>query len=336
MDHCDFYSMHAKNAQQHCFKYDCYGNGDKRGCFELNSIPLSNFVCEEKLCSQAQNEGLHEENTSLKELLTQAIESMKVERENFERGCYETNCMPMIAQNMDCGMENFVCEQDPSCQAQTEGFHETISHFQEFVVQSLEDIKDDSDNFQVSCKNIDAHFKTIMEHLKEESCIEEVIELKEESYHDNFEASCKNIEAHIRTILEHLQKESCIEYVVEKKEQMSVECEFECGQLERVEEKQKDCVVVEQEKFKNSDKEEKPRLRYDKSHLTIKVQPLVSEEKSPPQNELQFFQKRENSYPKWLLIGAWEHLLPYAKYMGFLTKKRKRKDDIFFLSYYPP
>ena len=313
--------MQELNAQQQCHNFDSHGFENERGCFELNSIPLSNSVCEQKLCSQAQNDGLHEENSSLKELLAQAIESMKVERENFERRCYETNFMPMIAQNIDCGMENFVCEQDPSCQAQTEGFHETISHFQEFVAQSLEDIKVDSDNFQVSCKNVEAHFKTIMEHLREESCSEEVIDLKEESYHDNFEASCKNIEAHIRTIMEHLQEESCIEYVVEQKEQMSVECELECGHLEIVE--QKECVVVEQEKSKNSDKEEKPRLRYKEIHVTFENQPLVSEEKSHPQNEFQIFQKRKNSYPKCLLVGAWEHLLPYAKYMGFLTKKEK-------------
>ncbi|KEH36377.1 hypothetical protein MTR_3g117535 [Medicago truncatula] len=35
-------------------------------------------------------------------------------------------------------------------------------------------------------------------------------------------------------------------------------------------------------------------------------------------------------------VTAWEYLIFYAKFMKFLPNKRKKKDDIFFLSYLPP
>ncbi|KEH38154.1 hypothetical protein MTR_2g061240 [Medicago truncatula] len=44
----------------------------------------------------------------------------------------------------------------------------------------------------------------------------------------------------------------------------------------------------------------------------------------------------ESSNDKDLVAGAWEHLLLCAKFMEFLPNKRKKKDDIFFLSYLPP
>jgi len=37
-----------------------------------------------------------------------------------------------------------------------------------------------------------------------------------------------------------------------------------------------------------------------------------------------------------LLVGAWEHLLLYYKFMEFLPNKGKKKDDVFFLTYFPP
>jgi hypothetical protein len=44
----------------------------------------------------------------------------------------------------------------------------------------------------------------------------------------------------------------------------------------------------------------------------------------------------ENSNFKSLTMGAWEHLLLFIKFMEFLPNKRKKKDDIFFLSFLPP
>ena len=39
---------------------------------------------------------------------------------------------------------------------------------------------------------------------------------------------------------------------------------------------------------------------------------------------------------KGLTVGAWECLILCAKSMEFLPNKRKKNDDIFFLSYLPP
>jgi hypothetical protein len=44
----------------------------------------------------------------------------------------------------------------------------------------------------------------------------------------------------------------------------------------------------------------------------------------------------ESLNSKGLTVRAWEHLLLCYKFMEFLPNKRKKKDDIFFLSYFPP
>lgn len=44
----------------------------------------------------------------------------------------------------------------------------------------------------------------------------------------------------------------------------------------------------------------------------------------------------ESLNSKGLTMSAWEHLLLCYKFMEFLPNKRKKKDDIFFLSYFPP
>jgi len=44
----------------------------------------------------------------------------------------------------------------------------------------------------------------------------------------------------------------------------------------------------------------------------------------------------ESSNSKGLIVGEWEYLILYAKFMEFLPNKRKKKGDIFFLSFFPP
>jgi len=44
----------------------------------------------------------------------------------------------------------------------------------------------------------------------------------------------------------------------------------------------------------------------------------------------------ESLNSKGLIVGAWEYLILCAKFMKFLPNQRKKKDDIFFLSYLPP
>jgi len=43
----------------------------------------------------------------------------------------------------------------------------------------------------------------------------------------------------------------------------------------------------------------------------------------------------ESSNHKRLTVSAWEYLILYAKFMEFLPNKRKKKGDIFFLSFLP-
>ena len=45
---------------------------------------------------------------------------------------------------------------------------------------------------------------------------------------------------------------------------------------------------------------------------------------------------RTITYSRKAKIGAREHFLILAKFMEFLPNKRKRKDEVFFLSYKPP
>ena len=44
----------------------------------------------------------------------------------------------------------------------------------------------------------------------------------------------------------------------------------------------------------------------------------------------------ESLNSKGLAVGAREHLLLCMKFMEFLPNKRKKKDNVFFLSYMPP
>ncbi|AES88405.2 hypothetical protein MTR_4g054700 [Medicago truncatula] len=44
----------------------------------------------------------------------------------------------------------------------------------------------------------------------------------------------------------------------------------------------------------------------------------------------------ESSNSKSLTMGAWEHLLLCYKFMEFLPNRRKKKGDIFLLSFFPP
>jgi len=44
----------------------------------------------------------------------------------------------------------------------------------------------------------------------------------------------------------------------------------------------------------------------------------------------------ESSNSKGLIVGAWKYLILYAKFMEFLPNKRKKKGDIFLLSFLPP
>jgi hypothetical protein len=73
--------------------------------------------------------------------------------------------------------------------------------------------------------------------------------------------------------------------------------------------------------------EEKPASNFGTSKTQNKTHLL---------QESQWHLRRTSTYSRKAKIGAREHLLLLAKFMEFLLNKRKRKDDVFFLSYKPP
>ncbi|KEH40874.1 hypothetical protein MTR_1g036730 [Medicago truncatula] len=70
--------------------------------------------------------------------------------------------------------------------------------------------------------------------------------------------------------------------------------------------------------------------------LYLKSQQMGSEELTLVQMNTYPSLRWENLNSKGLTVSAWEYLFLYAKFMGFLPNKRKKKDDIFLLSFFPP
>jgi len=113
-----------------------------------------------------------------------------------------------------------------------------------------------------------------------------------------------------------------------------VKFEVQCGDLvEKTYESQQKLVEMETE-CQATMVDDSPQVM--SVGLYLKSQQMGSEELTHVQM---------NAYPSlwWkslisngLTVSAWEHLLLCMKFMEFLPKKRKKKDDIFFLSYLPP
>jgi hypothetical protein len=78
------------------------------------------------------------------------------------------------------------------------------------------------------------------------------------------------------------------------------------------------------------------RVRNLDLYVTCESQPMEISAKSPLQKKFHYSLRWESVYSKSLVVGAWEHLILYAKFMEFLPNKRNKKDDAFFLSYMPP
>lgn len=70
--------------------------------------------------------------------------------------------------------------------------------------------------------------------------------------------------------------------------------------------------------------------------LYLKSQPTGLKEIIHLQRYIYYCFWWESSNAESLAVGSWEHLLHCMKFMEFLPNKRKKKDDIFFLSYFPP
>ena len=70
--------------------------------------------------------------------------------------------------------------------------------------------------------------------------------------------------------------------------------------------------------------------------LYLKSQQMGFEELTHVQMNTYPSLRWESSNDKDLAAGAWEHLILYAKFMEFLPNNKKKKGDIFLLSFFPP
>ncbi|KEH16359.1 hypothetical protein MTR_0214s0030 [Medicago truncatula] len=110
--------------------------------------------------------------------------------------------------------------------------------------------------------------------------------------------------------------------------------DVQCGDLvEKAHESQRKLVQMETECHKVV-VEENPKVRsvdiFLKSGSTgVKEITRVQMDACPPL-------RWESLNSKGLTVGAWEYLILCDKFMEFLPNKRKKKDDIFFLSFLPP
>jgi hypothetical protein len=94
-------------------------------------------------------------------------------------------------------------------------------------------------------------------------------------------------------------------------------------------------IVVEEEDLKNKINGMR-RVNHFDIYVIFESQPMELKERNHLPNKHESSPRWENPYSKALVIGAWEHLILYTKFMDFLPNKRKKKDDMFFLTYMPP
>jgi ribosomal protein L21E len=112
------------------------------------------------------------------------------------------------------------------------------------------------------------------------------------------------------------------------------ECEKKLVEIEM----KRHAIMVQAEHLKNksSNIEEKPRVRRVDLYLKMETQSMGMKENIHMQEKTHSSVWWEVTMSRSLLVGAWEHLLLCAKFMEFLPNKRKKKGDIFFVSFLPP
>ncbi len=110
--------------------------------------------------------------------------------------------------------------------------------------------------------------------------------------------------------------------------------DLQCGDLvEKAHESQRTLVQMESECHKVVVKEKPKVMNVD---IFSKSEPTEVEEITHVQMDARPSLRWESLNSKGFTVGAWEYLNLCAKFMEFLPNKRKKKDDIFFLSYLPP
>ena len=110
--------------------------------------------------------------------------------------------------------------------------------------------------------------------------------------------------------------------------------DVQCGDLvEKAHESQRKLVQMETECHKVV-VEENPKVR--SVDIFPKSEPTEVEEITRVQMDARPSLRWESLNSKGLTVRSWEHLLLCYKFMEFLPNKRKKKDDVFFLTYLPP
>ena len=110
--------------------------------------------------------------------------------------------------------------------------------------------------------------------------------------------------------------------------------DVQCGDLvEKAHESQRKLVQMKSECHK-VEVEEKPKVR--SVDIFPKSEPTEVEEITRVQMDARPSLRWESLNSKGLTVRARDHLLLCYKFMEFLPNKRKKKDDIFFLTYLPP
>ncbi|KAK2361819.1 hypothetical protein QL285_086932 [Trifolium repens] len=120
--------------------------------------------------------------------------------------------------------------------------------------------------------------------------------------------------------------------------------EVECGNLvtkaseceKLVEMRIKRHVIWVEEEILKPKKNGIRRVNHDDLYVTLESQLMELEEKDHLPKKHQPSSRLESTHSMSLFVGAWGHLILYAKFMEFLPNKRKKKDDVFFLSFKPP
>jgi len=110
--------------------------------------------------------------------------------------------------------------------------------------------------------------------------------------------------------------------------------DVQCGDLvEKAHESQRKLVKMETECHKVV-VEENPKVRV--VDIFSKSEPTEVKEITRLQMDACPSLRWESLNSKRLTVSAWEYLILYAKFLEFLPNKRKKKGDIFFLSFLPP
>ena len=110
--------------------------------------------------------------------------------------------------------------------------------------------------------------------------------------------------------------------------------DVQCGDLvEKAHESQRKLVQMEIECHKVV-VEENPKVR--SADIFPKSEQTGVKEITRVQMDARPSLRWESLNSKGLTVRAWEHLLLCYKFMEFLPNKRKKKDDVFFLTYLPP